>query len=376
MGQRILEAVGQYDVLDSWFAKNHVSCAMLVCGESITRQKINNYLKEVPSRLGIKIVRFMDFQSNPLYENVQDGVQLFRSSACDAVIAVGGGSAMDTAKCIKLYSNLSDNGENGTWLKANTVPNNIPFLAIPTTSGTGSEATHFAVIYYNGTKQSISDYSCIPETILMDHSMLKTLPEYQKKATMMDALCHAIESFWSINSTNESKKYSIVAIQAVMKQMKSYLANTDNGNAGMLQAAYKAGQAINITQTTAGHAMCYKITSLFRLAHGHAAILCDRVLFPWMIENTDQCTDPRGKDYLRQTLDEIGIAMGCSNAREGAEKLKNIFDGLLLEVPIATAEQFEILKNSINPDRLKNHPISLDVDIIDTLYHNILNGEA
>ena len=376
MGQRILEAVGQYDVLDSWFAENHVSCAMLVCGKSITRQKINDYLKEVPSRLGIKIVRFIDFQPNPLYENVQDGVQLFRLSACDAIIAVGGGSAMDVAKCIKLYSNLPDNGNNGTWLKANIAPHNIPFLAMPTTSGTGSEATHFAVIYYNGVKQSISGYSCIPETVLMDHSMLKTLPEYQKKATMMDALCHAIESCWSINSTNDSKEYGRSAIQAVMEHMNGYLANTDNGNAGMLQAAYKAGQAINITQTTAGHAMCYKITSLFRSAHGHAAILCDRVLFPWMIENIDKCTDPRGKDYLRQTLDEIGIAMGCANAREGAEKLKNIFDGLLLEVPIATAEQFEILKNSVNPDRLKNHPIALDVDTIDALYHSILNGEA
>ena len=224
MGQRILEAVGQYDVLDSWFAENHVSCAMLVCGKSITRQKINDYLKEVPSRLGIKIVRFIDFQPNPLYENVQDGVQLFRLSACDAIIAVGGGSAMDVAKCIKLYSNLPDNGNNGTWLKSNIAPHNIPFLAMPTTSGTGSEATHFAVIYYNGVKQSISGYSCIPETVLMDHSMLKTLPEYQKKATMMDALCHAIESCWSINSTNDSKEYGRSAIQAVMEHMNGYLA--------------------------------------------------------------------------------------------------------------------------------------------------------
>lgn len=282
---------------------------------------------------------------------------------------------MDVAKCIKLYSNMPGDGENGTWLETEILPNDIPFLAMPTTSGTGSEATHFAVIYFDGTKQSISDYSCIPGTVLMDSSVLKTLPEYQKKATMMDALCHAIESFWSVNSTNESKEYSKKAIQSVIKNMDSYLINSDSGNAGMLNAANTAGKAINITQTTAGHAMCYKITSLFGCAHGHAVALCDRVLYPWMIENVEKCSDPRGENYLRQVLDEIGQAMGCEDAQSGAKKLKNIFEEFELEVPLATAEQFEVLKNSVNPIRLKNNPINLDVDTIDILYHNILNGE-
>jgi alcohol dehydrogenase class IV len=193
---------------------------------------------------------------------------------------------------------------------------------------------------------------------------------------MMDALCHAIESFWSVNSTAASKEYSREAIKGVLANMSGYLANTEEGNEGMLMAAHTAGKAINITQTTAGHAMCYKITSLFHSAHGHAAILCDRVLFPWMAESTDKCTDPRGEEYLKATLDEIGRAMGCKDATEGAEKLRTIFDSLELEVPTATAEQFGILKNSVNPVRLKNHPIALDVDTIDSLYHIILNGEA
>ena len=376
MNQKILEANGRYDILDSWFEENHVQTAMLVCGKSITRQKINTYFDGLPNRLSVKIIRFMDFQPNPLYESVVEGVELFRAEGCDSIIAVGGGSAMDVAKCIKLYSNLPGNGAGGDWLKEKIAPNIIPFLAMPTTSGTGSEATRYAVIYYDGAKQSISDYSCIPGTVLMDASVLKTLPEYQKKSTMCDALCHAIESYWSVNSTDESKEYSKAAIQGVLKHMDDYLANTDNGNAGMLIAANTAGKAINVTQTTAGHAMCYTITSLFRSAHGHAAILCDRILFPWMVENTDRCIDPRGEDYLKATLDKIGKAMGCENAREGAEKLRSIFESLELDVPTATAEQFKILKNSVNPVRLKNHPIALDVDTIDALYHDILNGEA
>ena len=372
MEQRIIEANGQYDALDSWFLENHIKNAMLVCGKSITKQAINAYLEKLPSRFKIKITRFMDFQPNPLYESVVEGVKMLRTESCDAIIAVGGGSAMDVAKCIKLYSNMPGDGGDGAWLKKMIIPNDIPFLAMPTTSGTGSEATRYAVIYYGGVKQSISDYSCIPGTVLMDASVLKTLPEYQKKATMCDALCHAIESFWSVNSTEKSKEYSKAAIHGVLENLDGYLSNTDDGNAGMLQAANMAGKAINITQTTAGHAMCYKITSLFRFAHGHAAILCDRVLFSWMVKNTDKCIDPRGEEYLKKTFDEIGHAMGCKDGAAGAVKLVEIFKKLELEIPTATIEQYEELKTSVNPVRLKNHPIVLDLETIDKLYHDIL----
>ena len=204
---------------------------------------------------------------------------------------------------------------------------------------------------------------------------LKTLPPYQRKATMMDAFCHAVESFWSVNSTDESKKYSSAAIRGVLENMDGYLANTDEGNAGMLLAANTAGKAINITQTTAGHAMCYKITGLFGCAHGHAAALCDRVLYAWMADNTAKCRDPRGEAYLKSVLDEIARALGCDNAKSGARRFEEIFEGLRLDVPAANKEQLEILKNSVNPDRLKNHPVKLDADTIEILYRKILRGE-
>lgn len=363
----IITAEKNYRGLDGWLeGKKKV---FLVCDSSI--KFLGNFNKKL-SIITTPMVRFSDFQPNPLYESVVKGVDIYRSEGCDSIIAVGGGSTMDVAKCIKLYTNLLGNGEDGSWLKAVIIPNNIPFLAMPTTAGTGSEATRYAVVYYDGKKQSVTSESFIPETVLMDPNCLVTLPLYQKKATMMDALCHAIESFWSVNSTEESKEYSKVAIKGVLQNMDGYLSNSEVGNAGMLMAAHAAGQAINITQTTAGHAMCYKITSLFRAAHGHAAVLCDRVLFPWMLYNTDKCIDPRGAEYLKNTLNEIGVAMGCENGREGAAKLEEIFEGLELDVPTASAEEYEALKTSVNPVRLKNHPIQLTMDTIDALYHQIL----
>ena len=372
MDQKIITADNNYEALDDWFKNHSVRCVLIVCDDSLRfLHDITKKIAEI-EKSGVKIVRFSDFKPNPLYESVVSGVQLYRSENCDAVIAIGGGSAMDVAKCIKLYTNMNGDGENGAYLKNEPILNEVPFLAMPTTAGTGSEATRFAVIYYDGKKQSVTSESFIPKTVLMDPSALKTLPIYQKKATMMDALCHAVESFWSVNSTPESRKYSESAIKGVLSNMNGYLLNTDEGNAGMLMAAHTAGKAINITQTTAGHAMCYKITSFFGVSHGHATILCDRILYGWMIENTDKCVDPRGKEYLVETLNEIGYAFGCNDSKAGAEKLNDIFYSLELAIPSATAEQYEEMKKSVNPDRLKNHPVALDENTIDILYHKIL----
>ena len=287
-------------------------------------------------------------------------------------MAVGGGSAMDVAKCIKLYSNLSGDGESGSWLTADYTPNDIPFLAIPTTAGTGSEATRYAVIYFNGKKQSVTSESFIPGTVLMDPDWLITLPLYQKKATMCDALCHAIESFWSVNSTTQSRIFSKQAIELIMANMNGYLNNSEEGRINMLFAANVAGKAINISQTTAGHAMSYKITSLFGYAHGHAAMLCNRVLFPWMLDNTSKCIDPRGELYLKSVFNDIAQAMGCETMEQVAIKLNDIFEKLGFEVPVATEELYKELIISVNPVRLKNHPIQLTDETIEFLYHKIL----
>lgn len=371
MKQTILSADHGYAALDAWLQERNVRSLFLVCGNSIRHLQLGAYFEELPRRMGIRVVRFSDFQPNPCYESVEKGVEAFRASGCDLIVAVGGGSAMDVAKCIKLYSNM-DPAEN--YLRQRIVPNGIPFLAVPTTAGTGSEATRFAVIYYGGEKQSVAHDSCIPETVILDPAVLRTLPLNQKKATMLDALCHAVESFWSVNSSEESQAFSRQAIELIMQHLQGYLANTEQGNAGMLLAANIAGKAINITQTTAGHAMCYKLTSRFGLPHGQAAGLCVAKLWPYMNDHSDRCTDARGEAYLKQVLDRIAAAMGCDSAKAGAEKLQALVNSLELPLPQAQEEDFALLAHSVNAERLKNHPVALDTAAIDHLYHEILQS--
>jgi alcohol dehydrogenase class IV len=376
--QQIIETDGRYERLDAYFKNTKQKKLFLVCGNSVKNLAIGKYFDTLEERFGIQVIRFSDFQPNPLYESVVEGVHLLNAQACRLIAAVGGGSAMDVAKCIKLYADM-DPGQN--YLEQRIVPNDIELMAIPTTAGTGSEATRFAVIYAHGEKQSVTDASCIPSTVVIDPTVLETLPEYQKKATMLDALCHATESFWSVHSTEESQALAVEAIGMVLEHFAGYLSNTKEGNAGMLKAANLAGKAINITQTTAGHAMCYKLTTLYGIAHGHAAALCVSKLFPYMLEHLDAYSDPRGRVYVEASFGRLARAYGCDRPRAAAEKFDEILDRLDLEIPQADAEDYEVLKKSVNPVRLANNPVRLDVEAIDRLYHSILqqkkkeNGE-
>ncbi len=369
MNQTILPPSQDYRSLDEYFAQIGTRRLMLVCGNSINRLRLGDYFSTLRERTGIEVVRFSDYTPNPDYASVVAGVETYRKTSCDMVVAVGGGSAMDLAKCIKMYATMPDTPD---YMLQTIVANDIPLLAVPTTAGTGSEATRFAVIYYQGRKQSVADESCIPTAVLIDPTVLDTLPEYHRKATMLDALCHAVESHWSVNSTDESKVYAERAIRMVMDNMDGYLKNTPEGNAGMLEAANIAGKAINITQTTAGHAMSYMLTTLYGTAHGHAVALCMTALWQYMLDHTDLCNDPRGEDYLKSVLSEIGAAMGCATAQEAATRFDELYYSLDLPDPTATEEEFLTLVNSVNPSRLKNHPVLLTPSVLEELYRSIL----
>lgn len=370
--QTVITTERGYDGLVDYMYDAGMKKILVVCGNSCSRLDIGKFLDERIHQGKTDAVYFRDFAPNPDYSSVVKGVDVFHANGCDSILAIGGGSAMDVAKCIKLYSTMPQGSD---YIHEPIVPNDIPFVAVPTTAGTGSEATRFAVVYYNGEKQSVTDVSCIPQAVLFDTSVLDSLPPYQRKSTMMDAFCHAVESFWSVNSTDESKEFARSAIRLILDNSDSYLANDPAGNKKMLEAANLAGKAINISQTTAGHAMCYKLTGLYKIAHGHAAALCVSALWPYMIAHKEDCADSRGVGYLAQMFNELAACMGAGIPEAAAEKFRNFVDALALEKPVIHGEgDFEILKNSVNPVRLKNNPVRLDVDAIDSIYHQILGA--
>ena len=174
----------------------------LVCGKSYDHLPLNGFIRRLQMNQGITLVCFDGFSPNPVYEDIVEGVKNFHAAKCDCIFAVGGGSAIDAAKCIKLFAGLKT---DRNYLEQEFCASAIPLFAVPTTAGTGSESTQFAVIYVNGEKYSIEHESILPQYVFLYPSNLKTLPDYQRKSAVCDALAHAIESFWSIKSSVESK---------------------------------------------------------------------------------------------------------------------------------------------------------------------------
>ena len=284
-------------------------------------------------------VKFSEFTPNPQYEQVCRGIDLFESSGCDSILAVGGGSAIDVAKCIKLAV-LAKKGDQAIIppLVSQRLPiegERIPFIAIPTTAGAG-----------------------------------------QKKSTMMDALCQGIESWWSVNSTDESKEYSRNAVELVMANWEAYIfKNDDEAATQIMLAANYSGRAINLAQTTAAHAMSYKITSIFGLPHGHAVAVCLPEIWDYMLVNPDKCIDIRGKEYLFGIFQSIATAMGAKNVAEAIASFREMMRSLDLGNPrrnLCTEDSFDSLCRSVNPVRLKNNPVGLDSKAISSLYTSIL----
>ena len=322
---------------------------------------------------------FSDFTPNPLYEQVCKGVELFRTTSCDAILAVGGGSAIDVAKCIKLAV-LAEEGDKALIppLVSQLLPiegSRIPFIAIPTTAGTGSESTHNAVMYYGGVKQTVTNDGVLPDYAVLEPSVLKTLPLYQKKCTMMDALCQGIESWWSVNSTEESKKYSKLAVELIMANWQKYIfENSDRAAAQVMLAANYGGRAINIAQTTAAHAMSYKVSSLYGLPHGHAVAICLPRIWDYMVAHMDRVVDARGELYLRRTFSEIAAALGGDHVEAAIRRFSVILSSLGLLDPVSENKErdLDLLTQAVNPVRLKNNPVELSRSAIQSLYDSII----
>lgn len=340
---------------------------LLVCDSSFPYLSLKDHITSIY----VPHATFNGFTPNPLYEDVCKGVDLFNSERCDTIIAVGGGSTIDVAKCIKLFCRMDS---NINYLNQEYRESGVPLIAVPTTAGTGSESTRYAVIYYNGQKQSITHESIIPNYAVLDASVLKTLPIYQKKCTLLDALCQGIESWWSVNSTEESKEYSRIAVETIVKYISSYIFDNDETAAGQIMlAANYAGRAINITQTTAAHAMSYKLTSMYNLPHGHAVAVCLPSVWRYMINNLDKCIDPRGERHLMNVSKEISISLGAKSPEDAINLIDEVLKKLGIEKPHTNKTgDIDILSNSVNPTRLKNNPVYLSKDTLRLLYESII----
>ena len=367
--------------LKSFFQEHSFQRIFLVAGSSFSKLPIGEELQELFSELGIAFYHYSDFRANPRLEEVEGGIQAFSAFRGDSILAVGGGSALDTAKCIKLFTGLS---KDRSYLEQEYRENDIPLLVHPTTAGTGSESTPFAVIYQDGEKCSVEHESIYPKYRIEDARSLRSLPMYQKKATLLDALSHAMEAIWSKYSNEDSRAYGQKAITLILSNYKAYLSLENENNAkaqgkassaeepskqvleSIAEAANLAGKAIAVTKTTAGHALSYKLGSIYQLPHGLATAMVNRALYPFMCREKSRMTDPENLLFLAKCF-------SAETEEEGAKRYREILEDLEILPCLSVKEgDLENLVVAVNPERLSNHPIALREEDIRLLYKGIL----
>ncbi len=321
---------------------------------------------------------FMDFELNPKIEDVANGVALYRELKPEVVVAIGGGSALDMGKLVAACGpQTGDLNALATGAEKLTAPV-LPLIAVPTTSGTGSEATHFAVVYSGGQKYSLADDKLLPSYVLLDPELTYKLPAGPTAASGLDALCQSIESLWATGGTEESCGYAREGLALALESIAKVVQNPDAASRkAMAHAAHLAGKAINISKTTAPHAVSYGITTHFKLPHGYAVALTLGAFLKHNANIDDQnCNDPRGASYVKARMDEIVQLLGADSPAAASENFNAVLREIkapttLSEVGVAEKD-LPMLASLVNTERLSNNPARIDQAGLEDLLRSCL----
>ena len=277
---------------------------------------------------GMKGVCYHDVVPNPTIGNIEDGLKMYRDNDCDVIVALGGGSAMDCAKGIGARvarPKKSIPKMKGVLKVAKKLP---PLVAIPTTSGTGSEATLAAVISNPETheKYPINDPVLIPRYVVMDPELTKSLPKHITSTTGMDALTHAVEAYIGGENTSRTKKDSIEAIKLINDNLKKAYFNGEDLEArnNMQRAAYLAGKAFTRAYVGYVHAVAHTLGGEYGVPHG----LANAVILPYVLKAYGKSAHKK----LAQLADIIEL--GGNTREEKANNFISWIEGLNEEMQI------------------------------------------
>ena len=333
--------------------------------------KTSGAKKALESQLSMEIesvTQFSDFSINPKFLDALKGAELARNENIQMIVAVGGGSVIDMAKLIKAFiKNAGSEAEIVMGVRKFSDPK-IPLIAIPTTAGSGSESTHFAVVYKDNEKYSLADECLLPDRYILDGNLIGSGSNYQKKCQALDALAQSIESAWAIGSTEISRADSFNAISKLWKLIPEVMNRIDydpNEMQELLEGANLAGKAINVSKTTAAHAWSYAITGQCGLPHGHAVWITLPKIFQIHANALEhEVVDPRGLEHLRNVMNNICKLLGIENPKNAKLELEKFLTSLGLDyefnvIGLPSEEERLNISRKVNEQRLSNNPVSL-----------------
>ena len=266
---------------------------------------------------GIAYEVYSDIVPNPTIENVQNGVKAFKESGAEAIVAIGGGSSMDTSKAIGIIiTNPEFEDVRSLEGVAPTKKPCVPILAVPTTAGTAAEVTINYVITDVEKKRKFVcvDPHDIPVVAFVDPEMMSSMPAGLTAATGMDALTHAIEGYITAGAWELSDMFHIKAIQIIAKNLRSAVANEPAGREAMALAQYVAGMGFSNVGLGVDHSMAHTLSAYYNMPHGKACA----TLLPTVMEFNADATGEKYRDIAAAFDVEGAYTMPLEDARKAA----------------------------------------------------------
>lgn len=352
--------------------------ALVVTDKGLVKFGVAGMVTEVLDNAGIAYEVFSDVKPNPTVTNVKDGIEAFRNAGADFIIAIGGGSSMDTAKGIGIVINNPEFSDivslEGC---APTKNKSVPIVALPTTAGTAAETTiNYVIIDEDKKKKMVCvDSNDIPAVAIIDAELMYSLPKSLTAATGMDALTHAIEGYITKGAWDMSDMFEIEAIRMIHRNLQKAVDEPSNADArnGMAVAQYIAGMAFSNVGLGLVHGMAHPMGSLFDVPHGVANAL----LLPTVMEfNMPACMDKYPRIAEAMGVDITGMTPEeASQAAVEAVRQLALNVGIpqhLSELGITAADIPALAEQAIADVCTPGNPREVTLEEIKALYTKVL----
>ena len=270
-----------------------------VCSDpDLVKFGVTKKVTDVLEAAGFDYELYSNIKPNPTIENVQSGVAAFQAANADYIIAIGGGSSMDTAKGVGIIIANPEFADVRSLEGAVDTPNkSIPILAVPTTAGTAAEVTINYVItdVEKNRKMVCVDPHDIPVVAFVDPDMMSSMPKGLTAATGMDALTHAIEGYITAGAWELSDMFHLKAIEIISRSLRGAVENTPEGREGMALGQYVAGMGFSNVGLGIVHSMAHPLGALYDTPHGVA----NAIILPTVMEYNAEATGEKYRDIAK-----------------------------------------------------------------------------
>ncbi len=348
-----------------------------VCSDpDLIKFGVTQKVLDVLDKNGLAYEIFSDIKPNPTIENVQNGVAAYKAAGTDYIVAIGGGSSMDTAKAIGIIINNPEFADvRSLEGVADTKNKCVPIIAVPTTAGTAAEVTINYVITdaEKNRKMVCVDPHDIPVVAVVDPDMMASMPKGLTAATGMDALTHAIEGYITAGAWELSDMFHIKAIEIIARSLRGAVNNTAEGRADMALGQYVAGMGFSNVGLGIVHSMAHPLGALYDTPHGVA----NAIILPTVMEYNAESTGDKYRDIARAMGVSGTDAMTIEDARKAAvDAVRQLSADVGIPADlkeIVKREDLDFLAQSAFDDACRpGNPRATSVAEIKALYESLL----